>query len=281
VEAAALAVVLAAFAALPVAWASAVGGGIGRLIGPRLGASRRALNNLRRAMPHNSEAINRRIIGGMWDNLGRTVAEFSHLEKICAVGSKHLEIVNPSGAAELLAAKRPAMLFGGHFANWEVGSSAIHRLMGPSLLSVFRETNNPWVNRLLRHQLRSRPAVAKGAEGGRDLVRHLRRGGQVGMLVDQKMNDGIAVRFFGRDAMTAPAIARLALRFGCPIVPVRIERLKGPYFRLTVQPRLELADHRDTAENVAATMRHVTDVIEAWVTARPEQWLWIHRRWPS
>jgi KDO2-lipid IV(A) lauroyltransferase len=281
VEAAALAVILAVFAVLPVAWASAVGGVAGRLIGPRLGASRRALSNLRRAMPHNSEAKNEHIIRGMWDNLGRTVAEFVHLEKICAVGSKYLDIVNPDGAAELRAAQQPAMLFGGHFANWEVGSSAIHRLMGPSLLSVFRETNNPWVNRLLRRRLRSRPAVPKGAEGGRDLVRHLHRGGQVGMLVDQKMNDGIAVRFFGRDAMTAPAIARLALRFGCPIVPVRIERLKGPYFRLTVLPRLELADLRDTAENVAVTMRHITSVIEAWITAAPEQWLWIHSRWPG
>ena len=44
------------------------------------------------------------------------------------------------------------------------------------------------------------------------------------MLVDQKMNDGIPVPFFGRDAMTAPALALLALRYDCAVVPIRMER---------------------------------------------------------
>ncbi|MGH6975804.1 MAG: lysophospholipid acyltransferase family protein, partial [Stellaceae bacterium] len=114
----------------------------------------------------------------------------------------------------------------------------------------------------------------------RDLLRHLHQGGHVAMLVDQKMNDGIAVPFFGRDAMTAPAIARLALRFNCPIVPVRVERLTGAHFRFTVLPRLELTDRRDTADNVLATMTRITALLEEWIVARPEQWLWLHRRWP-
>jgi KDO2-lipid IV(A) lauroyltransferase len=279
-ETAAFFSVMTVFKLLPVDWASALGGWLGRTVGPRIGVSRRAFKNLRRALPRNSETENRRIVRGMWDNLGRTVAEFPHLDAICAAKSGRVEIVNGGKVAELLAAKRPAILFGGHFANWEVGPAVIHRLMGESLLSVFRATNNPWVNRLLRSRMKSRRAVAKGAEGGRELLRHLTKGGHVAMLVDQKLNDGIAVPFFGHDAMTAPAIARLALRFGCPIVPVRVERLKGAHFRFTVLPQLELADKRATAANVLETMKRVTAIIETWVRARPEQWLWIHRRWP-
>ena len=271
---------MTAFGLLPVDWASAVGGWLGRTIGPRLGISRRALNNLRRAMPANSEAENRRIVDGMWDNLGRSVAEFPHLDTICAAGSQRVEIVNGEDVAMLRDTGQPAILFGGHFANWEVGPSTIHRLLGPSLLSVFRASNNPWADRVLRRRMPARRAVAKGADGGRDLIRHLHRGGHVAMLVDQKMNDGIAVPFFGHDAMTAPAIARLALRFNCPIVPVRVERLNGSRFRFTVLPRIELTDTRDTADNVRATLTRVTAVIEDWIVARPEQWLWIHRRWP-
>ena len=272
--------ILAAFGALPVDRASAIGGWLGRTIGPRLGISRRAFKNLRRAMPANSDAENRRIVDGMWDNLGRSVAEFPHLDAICAAGSERVEIVNGEDVASLRDAGRPAILFGGHFANWEVGPSTIHRLFGPSLLSVFRASNNPWADWVLRRRMPARRAVAKGADGGRNLLRHLHRGGHVAMLVDQKMNDGIAVPFFGHDAMTAPAIARLALRFNCPIVPVRVERLKGSRFRFTVLPRLELADTRDTADNVLETMKRVTATIEDWIVARPEQWLWLHRRWP-
>ena len=271
---------MTAFGLLPVDTASAVGGWLGRTIGPRLGASRRALRNLRHALPDNSDAENRRIIRGMWDNLGRSVAEFPHLETICAAGSQRVEIVNGEDIAALRDQRRPAILFGGHFANWEVGPATIHRLLGPSLLSVFRAANNPWADRVLRRRMPARRAVAKGAEGGRDLIRHLRQGGHVAMLVDQKMNDGIAVPFFGRDAMTAPAIARLALRFDCPIVPVRVERLNGPRFRFTVMPRLELPAGNDTADAVLETMKRVTATIEQWIVARPEQWLWIHRRWP-
>ena len=279
-EAAGLFAILAAFGALPVDWASAIGGWLGRTIGPRLGISRRALKNLRRAMPDNSEFQNRRIVAGMWDNLGRSVAEFPHLDAICAAGSERVEIVNGAAIARLRETGRPAILFGGHFANWEVGPSTIHRIYGDSLLSVFRASNNPWADRVLRRRMLARRAVAKGSDGGRDLLRHLHRGGHVAMLVDQKMNDGVAVPFFGHDAMTAPAIARLALRFKCPIVPVRVERLNGSHFRFTVLPPIELTDTRDTADNVRAILMRITAVLEDWIVARPEQWLWLHQRWP-
>jgi KDO2-lipid IV(A) lauroyltransferase len=280
-EAALIAAVMAVFGCLSVDRASTLGGYIGRTIGPRLGASRRALHNLRRVMPENSEPENRRIIRAMWDNLGRTVAEYPHLAQICAPASDRVEIVNGEAVGRLLTGDQPTILFGGHFANWEVGPSMIHRLMGSSLLSVYRAANNPWVDRLLRRRLVSRRAVAKGTVGGRDLLRHLRQGGHVAMLVDQKQNDGIAVRFFGQDAMTAPAIARLGQRFHCPIVPIRVERLGGARFRFTVTAAIEVVDTGDATADVLATMTMVNAIIEDWVRLRPEQWLWLHRRWPN
>jgi len=270
---------MAMFACLPIDWASGFGARLGRAIGPRLGISRRALGNLGLALPDNDDRQNRQILRGMWSNLGRTVAEFPHLSRICADRSKRVEIVNAEGLSQMIARGNPMVLFGCHLANWEVGSTVIHRLMGRSLLSVYRAANNPYVNWLLRRRLGSRQVVAKGAEGGRELVRHLLQGGHVGMLVDQKLNDGIAVPFFGHDAMTAPALARLALRFDCPIVPVLVERLEGARFRFTVLPALNAADTGDVAADVLATMTHINGMIERWIRARPEQWLWIHRRW--
>ena len=278
-QAAGLVAVMTVFGILPVDWASKLGGFLGRTFGPHLGLSRRAFANISRALPANDESQNRRILRGMWDNLGRAVAEYPHLDWICAAESGRVEIVNGDAVKELLNDGKPGIVFGGHFGNWEVGPSTIHRLMGDSLVSVYREPNNPWVDRLLRHWQRSRRAVAKGAEGGRDLLRHLNQGGHVAMLVDQKLNDGISVPFFGREAMTAPALARLGLRFGCPVVPIRTERLRGAHFRFTVLPRLELADTGNTTADVLAAMTRVNALIESWVRARPEQWLWLHRRW--
>jgi Kdo2-lipid IVA lauroyltransferase/acyltransferase len=279
-EAAMLGLAMAVFAALSIDRASDWGGRLARLIGPRLGVSRRALSNLALAIPENDAAENRRILRGMWDNLGRAVAEQPHLARICDPSSGRVEIVNGGVIADLLASGKPAILFGGHFANWEVGPSTVHRLMGGSLLSVYRAANNPRVDRMQRRLLRERRVVAKGAEGSRELLRHLRGGGHVAMLVDQKQNDGIAVPFFGVAAMTAPAVARLALRFDCPIHPIRVERLAGARFRFTVLPAIEATKTNDAGAEVLATMTRVNATLERWVRARPEQWLWLHHRWP-
>lgn len=280
-EAVALYPVMLFFACSPVDWASSCGGWIGRTIRPRITASHRALRNLRRAMPENSEVENLRILRGMWENLGRSIAEYPHLDWICDPESGRVEVVNGERAADLLTDGKPGILFGGHFGNWEVGPRMGHRLMGDSLLSVHRAANNPRVERWLRRWRGPRAAVPKGAEGGRALIRHMRDGGHVGMLADQKMNDGIAVPFFGRPAMTAPAIARLALRFRCPVVPIRTERLQGARFRVTVEAPVEVSDTGDISADVLATMVRVNAVIESWVRAQPEQWLWLHRRWPD
>ncbi len=276
-EGAALLGATLAFGVLPVDWASAAGGFLARKIGPRLGVSRHALRNLARAMPENSEAENRQILLGMWDNLGRTIAEYPHLRWICAARSGRVEIVNRQCLTE--AGAGPRLLFGGHLANWEIAPVTLHPLLGPSLRSVYRAANNPFVDRLLQRLRGSPPAIPKGGEGSREMLRHLRDGGQIAMYVDQKMNDGIAVPFFGRNAPTAPALARLARRFSCPILPVRVERLGGARFQLTALPALAVAKTGDAAVDVDAAMRSVNALMEGWIRHRPEQWLWIHRRW--
>ncbi len=101
------------------------------------------------------------------------------------------------------------------------------------------------------------------------------------MLVDQKMNDGIAVPFFGRDAMTAPALARLARRFDCVVVPARVERIKGAHFRLVCETPLDVPKTEDQHADVLALMTAVNATVERWIRADPKQWFWLHRRWPE
>jgi len=95
------------------------------------------------------------------------------------------------------------------------------------------------------------------------------------------MNDGIPVPFFGRPAMTAPALAVLALRFDCDVLPLRVERLDGARFRVTVFPPLRLPRSGKPHADAAALMAQVNATLEAWIRDRPEQWLWLHQRWPD
>ena len=101
------------------------------------------------------------------------------------------------------------------------------------------------------------------------------------MMVDQKLNSGISVPFFGLPAMTAPAIAELALRTGCPVFGTRVERIKGAHFRVTVEAPFHLTPSGDHTADLQAGMQRFHAVLESWITARPDHWFWVHKRWPK
>jgi KDO2-lipid IV(A) lauroyltransferase len=109
----------------------------------------------------------------------------------------------------------------------------------------------------------------------------MRDGGHLGLLIDQKMNEGIPVPFFGRDAWTATAPADLALKFKAPVVPARIVRLPGARFKIEVFPPMELPDTGDRKADVRTLITQMTALIEGWIRDNPEQWFWVHRRWPN
>lgn len=267
------------FAALPVETASGIGGWIARKIGPHLKPSSIARDNLRHAFPTMGEAEIADIVVAVWDNLGRTVAEFPHLKRIAA---ERLEIVGGEHIASLRDDGLPGILAGAHFGGWELSGPLAERC-GLPVHVVYRAANNPWVEKLFRkgRGVAAEGFVPKGPAGARKVLSVLKSGGHLGILVDQKMNDGIAVPFMGRDAMTAPAIAHLALKFRCPIVAGRIERLPGVRFRAVIEPAIPLPEGDDHDRNVLDIMTTLNATLERWVRADPRQWLWLHRRWPK
>jgi KDO2-lipid IV(A) lauroyltransferase len=99
------------------------------------------------------------------------------------------------------------------------------------------------------------------------------------MLVDQKLNSGIEVPFFGRPAMTAPAIAQLALKYDLPLVPAGIRRTNGANFEVIIHPPLEHPRTSDTAADVRTLMGTINTFLEDAIRADPPNWMWLHRRW--
>ena len=267
---------------LPITWASGLGGWSGRLIGPRLRISERARRNMSFAFPEKSGEEIEDLVSQMWDNLGRTVMEYPLLNRIQVNGQNpHIKLVGNEYLKLLRDDDKPGLLFTGHLGNWEIPAICISAQGLPQHF-VYRAPNNPHVEKLFerRHLINCTP-IPKGAKGARVALRALSQGGHLGMLVDQKMNDGIAAPFFGHDAMSAPAVAQFALKFKCPVIPVRVERLQGPNFCITCYPPLKITPSGNKQADILEITTKVNLVLEGWIRERPAQWLWLHNRWPA
>ncbi|CAM3483720.1 lauroyl acyltransferase [Thalassospira profundimaris] len=269
------------FALLPIDVASNFGGWLLRTLGPKVGQTKKARNNLIAAFPEKSADEIQQIIIGMWDNLGRSLGEIPHLHKM-RPGGPRIEVVGIENGRLAENGENPGLYFSGHIGNWEVAMS-IPTALDRDMMCVYRAPDNPWVDNLFiraRKMFRGE-LVKKGPDGARKLTRFLKEGGSACMLVDQKMADGIAVPFFGRDAMTAPALAQFSIKYDAPVIPVRVERLNGAHFRMTFYPALDVPKTGDRHADILAIMTEVNAVMESWIRERPEQWLWLHRRWPK
>lgn len=273
---------LALLRLLPLDFSSWLGGAVLRCFGPLLPAHRIARRNLERAFPDKDSAEISRILNDMWDNLGRTAAEYPHHAQIASETGRRVEVVGAEIMDAMAAEPRPAIFISAHLANWEV-MAAVGAVHGVYLSSVYRRPNNPYLASVFEHRLANpeMSLIAKGPSAGRELLRVLRANRPVAMMIDQKLREGIPVTFFGRDAMTPSAFAELALKLGCDVIPTRIERLGGAHFRFSVLPPMEKPDTGDHKEDVRRLTQAATALIEKWVRERPAEWFWVHKRWPD
>lgn len=263
---------LGIYAILPTQAASAMGGAIFRAIGPHMGISKVARRNIAAAFPNWDQTQIEQTLTDMWDNLGRIIAEYPHLEDIARNRTTFVNgVVFHQGRATLYVS--------GHIANWEILPAALLFQQDIVMHSAYRAPNNPYVDALVVKyrafggRLRSFGKHRKGLAG---IMQALQGGENVGMLIDQKMNTGIEAAFFGRVAMTSTAFVELSRKLGCPLVPGRIVRLPGCRFIMEGFPPIAVGDR--PTEDIVADMHQV---LENWITEHPGQWLWLHRRWKN
>lgn len=265
---------------LPTRTASNFGGWLGRTVGPRTRADGIARRNMAAALPEADASRRDAWLMEAWDNFGRTMVEYALLQRfdrerrVDVEGHERLAAI-PEG--------RPVILFCAHLANWEVIPLALTGRTKP-LTIVYRAANNPLVDQMIAAARAPYTAdmLAKGIAGARRIVRALMDAAHVIMVVDQKLNSGLAVPFFGRPAFTSPAVVSLALRYGCPVFPVRTERLpQGRYLVSVEEPFTFVPGAPGDESAVRAGLTKVNERLEQWIRNKPGQWLWMHRRWPD
>ena len=270
------------FRLLPLETASRFGGAALRLLGPLSGAHKTDERNLRIAFPDMDPEARRRLLVAQWDNLGRLTAEFQLMHKLTP-DSGRIEIVGGERLRAVAQSGRTAVLVSGHFSNWEVMAAVIVHL-GVKCQVTYRAANNPYIDKRIIDTRKSYGVTLmapKGGDGSREVLTAMAQGEAVALLNDQKFNQGVVAPFFGVPATTAPGPSRLALKFGCPMIPMSVERLDGARFRVTIWDSIAPPKTGDRAADIVQGVKNMNAFIEARVRERPDQWFWTHRRWPA
>jgi len=259
--------------ALPYPLAVRASGLAGRLLLPLSPAAGRVRDNLALLGRNGGPRAARRLTAQVGDSFGRVLAEYIRMGGFAArPGLLHVHGGDALRAA--LKAGRGAIIVSAHFGNWEAIRLA-GRGLGVEVGIIYRPFNNPAFNAVAlgKIAMAGGPVLYKGAAGLKQMVRHLRGGGAILILLDQRLGDGAALPFMGRTAHTATSVAALAQRMGAPLIPaVGQRRADGLSFDVTFEPPI-VADAPDAA------MRAVNARFEAWIDRAPEQWFWLHRRW--
>ena len=268
-----VAVLIGLWRCVPITGALKIGAGLGTLGGLFCRKRNRiADKNLRIAFPDMPVQRRKEIIRHMWKNFGRVFVSMTRLDDILTL----VRIEDEKRFRALKNNPKGGFVISAHLGNWEIAGGLLHQI-GVTMNPVYRPANNPWLEKLL-FQNRSGVKIPKGLSGSRLILQTLQQKQYVGMLCDQKLNEGIAVPFFGKPAMTAPAVAHLALKYNVPIYPAfGVWTKDGKLVAHFLDP-LSLPKSGTPDEKVCQIMESINALFEQWITRYPDQWLWMHRR---
>jgi KDO2-lipid IV(A) lauroyltransferase len=246
---------------------------------------RAAMKNLQLAFPEWSDAQREQTIRRMIRQVGWMAGEFSQFPRYTR--ERIEQIVTIDGEENFDAAQRRGkgvLFLTGHMSAWELAPFA-HARYGHPLHFLVRPIANRRVDELINgYRCLSGNLPIDKNKSARAILKVLGGGGTIGILADHNtaLEEGVFVEFFGIPASTTSGLARIALRTDAAVVPGFLswdDALRK--YRLGFLPAVELSrtgdEEADVVENTARFMR----IVEGWVRAHPDQWLWVHKRWKT
>ena len=236
--------------------------------------------NILRVFPNISSRELNSIISKMWFHFGRVVGEYPNLNKIKLGKKENIIVENEENLINPLKKYPNCLFFSAHIGNWELTSKLLTQ-RGFKINFIYRAPNNHLVDKILR-KIRLGYGVGlikKGNQGAKQCLKILNsEGGHIGMLIDQKMNDGISTKFFGGAVKSPSAIAKFALKFNCPIIPAVCFRENSTNFRISYSKPISPYKLKRIG-NEEEIMNYLNKYVEIWIKKKPEQWIWFHNRW--
>ncbi|WP_371171455.1 lysophospholipid acyltransferase family protein [Aliiroseovarius sp. 2305UL8-7] len=261
---------------LPYRWRlPTVGWLAARVIGPVAGYDKRIRSNLALTCPNMSDSDAKKLEHAVLKNAGRFLAEMWSGDAFYdRLKSTKLSGPGVSALEEAKAAGRPIIAISGHFGNYDAARAVLIQA-GFQTGALYRPMSNAYFNESYKARMEGfeGKAFEQSRRGMAEMVKHLRKGGLLAILLDQREDQGAKLNFFGQPAMTTLAVAEMALKYDTLFIPAfAIRKENGLDFDVVIE---EPITHSD-AETM---MQEFNDRFEAQVRQHMDQFLWIHNRW--
>ena len=214
----------------------------------------------------------------MWENYGRVFAEYMFIKDFRSDQlSNNITIEGKEILDEIREKNLKAIFISGHFSNFELMAMQIEK-SGINLAAIYRPLNNIFLNHVMekiRKKYICRHQIKKGIPGLKKLIRLNKEGYSTALMIDQRVSQGMKVKFFNDKAFTTTIPAQLVKKFNIPVVPLDIERIKDLEFKITISKPIHFSKE-DSIKNITDKLN---SVLEEMIIKKPSQWIWSHNRW--
>jgi len=175
-----------------------------------------------------------------------------------------------------------AILFTGHFGNWELLGALIARCGYPIHVTDTNHSNRRVHELISDLRIRQGMKIIAPSEPLSRIMDVVSRNGFVAYLADQDArHHGIFVDFFGRPASTVRGPAICSVRLGCPIVAGFLIREGHDRHRAVFEKPMWPDRSLGSSEAVHELTQRFTLLLEKYVREHPGQYFWMHRRWKT
>ena len=264
---------------LPLRWQFALGRRLGRLAF-QAGGRRRAITetNIAMCFPELDAAARAAMARSTFEGVGIGLLEAAYAwSRPAARLAGRIEIHGLSALREAQAEGRGVLLAGMHFATLDIAGALLAEQVDFDV--IYRHNRNAVIDWAMRRGRERRYQAVIERSDMRRVARHLKQGHIVWYAADQDFGrrHSIFAPFFGHPAATITAGARLARMHGSAVVLMSHFRDEA---RQTWSLRLRRLPDYPSGDDAADAAR-MNQAIEAEIRRRPDQYLWLHRRFKT
>jgi KDO2-lipid IV(A) lauroyltransferase len=252
---------------------------IGVIFGPLFKSKKSIINNLEKANIQKQENL-KKIASNVLGNYGRIFAEYIHLQNFRNDKlRKYISIEGIEHLNYLKKFKKKAIFVSGHFNNFELMAMQIEKA-GIELATIYRPLNNVFLNRTMekiRTKNICKNQIKKGRAGSREIIKNVKNGKSIAIMIDQRVREGEKVNFFNHLATTTTIPAQLIKKYNCELVPVYIERKRNNYFKMFISKPIRI----NKKKSIIEITKFLNDLLERMILKNIDQWIWTHNRWKN